>query len=54
MFLKSLPARNRRFLEAAVALHQAGAVPANACLLDLDAMAAGQHRAFRRRRHGLR
>ena len=39
MFLKALRARNRRFLEAAVALHRAGAVPANAYLLDLDAMA---------------
>ncbi len=38
MFLKSLLRRNRRFLEAAVALHQAGEVPANAYLLDLDAM----------------
>ena len=40
MFLKSLLARNPRFLEAAVALHQAGRIPANAYLLDLDAMTA--------------
>ena len=38
MFLKALKTRNRSFLEAAVALHQAGRVPANAYLLDLDAM----------------
>ena len=38
MFLKALQARNRAFLEAAVALHQAGRVPAGAYLLDLDAM----------------
>ena len=36
MFLKALQARNRAFLEAAVALHQAGRVPAGAYLLDLD------------------
>ena len=39
MFLKALQARNRAFLEAAVALHQAGRVPAGAYLLDLDTMA---------------
>ena len=38
MFLKTLMARNRAFLEAAVALHQAGRVPAAAYLLDLDTM----------------
>ncbi len=38
MFLKALKARNRAFLEAAVALHQAGRVPAGAYLLDLDTM----------------
>ena len=38
MFLKALQARNRAFLEAAVALHQAGRVPAGAYLLDLDTM----------------
>ena len=40
MFLKALQARNRAFLEAAVALHQAGRVPAGAYLLDLDTMTA--------------
>ena len=38
MFLKALQARNRVFLEAAVALHRAGHVPAGAYLLDLDTM----------------
>ena len=38
MFLKALQARNRAFLEAAVALHQAGGVPVGAYLLDLDTM----------------
>ena len=38
MFLKALKARNRAFLEAAVALHRAGRVPAGAYLLDLDTM----------------
>ena len=36
MFLKALQARNRAFLEAVIALHQAGRVPAGAYLLDLD------------------
>ena len=38
MFLNALKARNRAFLEAAVALHRAGRVPAGAYLLDLDTM----------------
>ena len=38
MFLKALKARNRAFLEAAIALHRAGRVPAGAYLLDLDTM----------------
>ena len=38
MFLKALQARNRAFLEAAVALHRAGRAPAGAYLLDLDTM----------------
>jgi predicted amino acid racemase len=40
MFLKSLLAKNRPFLEAAIVLHQAGQVPANSYLLDLDTMLA--------------
>ena len=46
MFLKALRTRNRPFLEAAVALHRAGRVPANAYLLDLDTI-AGNARAMR-------
>ena len=44
MFLKALQARNRAFLEAAVALHQAGRVPAGAYLLDLDTMTGNARR----------
>ena len=40
MFLDVLLRRNRAFLEAAVALHQAGEIPANSYVLDLDAVAA--------------
>ena len=40
MFLKSLLTKNRPFLEAAITLHQAGRVPANSYLLDLDTMLA--------------
>ena len=45
MFLNALKTRNRPFLEAAVALHQAGRVPANAYLLDLDTI-TGNARAM--------
>jgi predicted amino acid racemase len=38
MLLKSLLTRNRPFLEAAITLHQAGEIPANSYLLDLDTM----------------
>ena len=40
MFLRSLLERNPRFVEAAVGLHQAGRIPANSCVLDLDAIEA--------------
>ncbi|WP_419851397.1 alanine racemase [Candidatus Poriferisocius sp.] len=40
MFLKSLLDKNPDFVETVVALHQAGAIPANSYALDLDAMAA--------------
>jgi predicted amino acid racemase len=40
MFLKSLSTKNRPFLEAAIALHQSGRIPANSYLLDLDTMLA--------------
>lgn len=36
MFLESLIKRNRRFVEAAIELHQNGDIPPNSCVLDLD------------------
>lgn len=38
MFLDVLIRRNPRFIEAAIALHQSGAIPANSYVLDLDAV----------------
>ena len=40
MFLKSLIAKNPKFLEAAVSLHQSGEIPANSYVIDLDTLAA--------------
>lgn len=40
MFLKTLARRNRPFITAAVNLHQAGEIPANSYILDLDTMQA--------------
>jgi predicted amino acid racemase len=40
MFLRPLVAKNRPFVEAAIRLHREGRIPANACVLDLDAMTA--------------
>ena len=40
MFLQSLLRKNPAFVEAVIALHQAGAIPANSYALDLDAVAA--------------
>ncbi len=40
MFLQSLLDKNPAFVEAAVKLHQAGAIPANSYAIDLDAVAA--------------
>ena len=40
MFLRPLLRRNRQFVEAAVEFHQAGRIPANSCVLDLDAIEA--------------
>ncbi len=40
MFLQSLRSKNPAFVEAAVALHQAGAIPANSYAVDLDTVAA--------------
>ena len=38
MFLQPLLRRNPQFVEAAVEFHQAGRIPANSCVLDLDAI----------------
>lgn len=40
MFLQSLRSKNLAFVEAVVALHQSGAIPANSYAVDLDAVAA--------------
>lgn len=40
MFLDVLRRRNPAFIEAAMALHQQGKIPANAYVLDLDAVEA--------------
>ena len=40
MFLQSLRSKNPAFVQAAVALHQAGAIPANSYAVDIDAVAA--------------
>ncbi len=51
MFLKPLLERNPQFVQTAVELHQAGRIPANSCVLDLDAIednAAGLCREARR------
>ena len=40
MFLRSLLRKNPAFVEAVVALHQAGSIPANSYVIDLDAVAA--------------
>lgn len=40
MFLDILRRRNPRFVEAAIALHRAGSIPANAYVYDLDAVEA--------------
>lgn len=52
MFLEPLTQRNPRFVEAAVALHQAGKIPANSCVLDLDAIEANTAHLCERA-HGL-
>ncbi|MEQ8284289.1 alanine racemase [Thalassospira sp.] len=43
MFLDVLRRRNPKFIEAAMALHRQGKVPANAYILDLDAVEANAH-----------
>jgi predicted amino acid racemase len=54
VFLDLLRRRNSSFLDAVIALHQQGAIPANAYALDLDAVRANA-RAIRHEadRHGL-
>lgn len=52
MFLQALLQRNPRFLHAAVELHQAGLIPANSCVLDLDAIQANTA-GLCRHAHGL-
>ena len=52
MFLDVLRRRNPALVEAAIALHQAGRIPANCYLLDLDAV-EDNARAFRQRADAL-
>ena len=54
MFLEVLRRRNPRLVEAAIALHQAGEIPANAYVLDLDTVEENA-RLFKREAdaHGL-
>ena len=52
MFLDVLRRRNPALVEAAIALHQAGRIPANCYVLDLDAV-ADNARAFRQRADAL-
>ena len=54
MFLDVLRRRNPRLIEAAIALHRSGELPANACVLDLDAV-EDNARTFKREAdtHGL-
>lgn len=55
MFLSSLIARNRAFLEAAVQLHQDNLIPANSYVLDLDALEANtRHMASEAHRRSLK
>ena len=50
MFLESLLHRNPRFVEATVKLHQAGQIPPNSCVLDLDTIEANTALLCRRAR----
>ena len=55
MFLSSLIARNRAFLEASVQLHQDNRIPANSYVLDLDALEANtRHMAAEAHRRNLK
>ena len=54
MFLDLLRRRNPRLIEQAIALHQAGRIPANAYVIDLDAVEANARLlAEAGRRHGV-
>ncbi|MCY4368516.1 MAG: alanine racemase [bacterium] len=55
MFLRSLVGRNRPFVEASVRLHQAGRIPPNAYVIDLDALEANtRHLTAEAHRLGLK
>ncbi|WP_180897759.1 alanine racemase [Martelella soudanensis] len=55
MFLESLRNRNPAFIEAAQTLHQAGKIPANAYVIDLDTLEANaRHLKTEADRHGLK
>ena len=55
MFLDVLRRRNPRFVEAAIALHREGKIPANAYVLDLDAVEANTRALMAEAdRHGLK
>jgi predicted amino acid racemase len=55
MFLESLRKRNPSFIEAAQTLHQAGRIPANAYVIDLDTLEANaRHLKSEADRHGLK
>ncbi|WP_419926612.1 alanine racemase [Candidatus Poriferisocius sp.] len=54
MFLRSLLRKNPAFVEAVVALHQAGSIPANSYVIDLDAVAANtSHLMYEAKKLGL-
>ena len=50
MFLAPLLERNPQFVQAAVELHQAGGIPANSCVLDLDTIESNTAGLCRRAR----
>ena len=50
MFLDVLRRRNPRLIEQAIALHQAGRIPANSYVIDLDAVEANARTHARRSR----
>lgn len=55
MFLDALRRRNPKLIEQAIALHQAGKIPANSYVIDLDTVEANAHTiATEARRRGLK